>query len=519
MQDKSVSRREFLKLAGIAGATVGAAGGLGGLVAACGSEETTTTTTASATTTTAAPQTTTTAAVSTTAVSAGAETGREIKIGVVNPLTGAFAVLASAEEWAKSIMEETFKDGVVSGDGKNHPVTILLRDAQSDSARAAQVAGDLIVNDKVDILMAGGSPSICNPAADQAEANGCPFLGTNNPWTAFVFGRKNDGKTPFKWTYLHSLGGEQMHMCLADAFTKIPTNKKIALLFPNDADGQAQADPKTGVPPVYAAFGYEVLAPGLYPPGAEDFTDQITQFKKAGCEVLSGAVPPPDFSNFWKQSLQQGFHPKVPSMTLAIGFPKALEALGASGVNLMGEGGWNASWPFTDWITGLTCRQLSDKFEKDTGMQWQPSIGSGMDKYEMAFDVIKRCTNIDDKNAIVDAIKTMKLECVGGPVDFTAPIDANAFTPDSFRPHPNVVKGTSLLTNGSRAQENGPSNRSQSLRCASRRTAPNLKWSHPSRTSIDARFPRSGGGAGRRRTACWSDSDVEEGGRWRVPPS
>ena len=36
----------------------------------------------------------------------------------------------------------------------------------------------------------------------------------------------------------------------------------------------------------------------------------------------------------------------------------------------------------------------------------------------------------------------MKLECVGGPVDFTAPIDTNPFTPDSFRPHPNVVKGT-----------------------------------------------------------------------------
>ena len=436
MQDKSISRREFLKLAGIAGATVGLGAGLGGLVAACGEEGTTTTAA------TVVPETTTTTAASTTTVSAGPETGREIKLGVVNPMTGMFAVLAGAEGWAKGLMETAFKDGIVSGDGKKHPVTILLRDAQSDSARAAQVAGDLIVNDKVDILMAGGSPSICNPAADQAEALECPFLGTNNPWTAFVYGRKNDGKTPFKWTYLHSLGGEQMHITLADAFSKIPTNKKLALLFPNDADGQAQADPKTGVPPVYEGFGYEVLAPGLYPPGAEDFTDQIAQFKKGGCEVLSGAVPPPDFSNFWRQSLQQGFRPKIPSMTLAIGFPMALEALGDAGLNLMGEGGWNANWPFTDWITGLTCRQLADQFERDAGMQWQPSIGSGVDKYEVVFDVLKRCTNVDDKAAIIDAFKTTKLECVGGPVDFTAPIDANPFAPDSFRPHPNVVKGT-----------------------------------------------------------------------------
>jgi branched-chain amino acid transport system substrate-binding protein len=445
MQDKSVSRREFLKLAGIAGATVGLAGGLGGLAAACGSQATTTTTTttaAPATTTTAAPATTTTAAASSTTVSSSAEAGREIKLGVVNPITGMFAVLAGAEQWAKGLMETTFKDGIVSGDGKNHPVTILLRDAQSDSARAAQVAGDLIVNDKVDILMAGGSPSICNPAADQAEALGCPFLGTNNPWTAFVFGRKNDGKTPFKWTYLHSLGAEQMHMCLADAFDKIPNNKKVAFLAPNDADGQAQADPKTGAPPIYQAMGYQVVAPGLYPPGAEDFTAQITEFKKAGCDVLTGAVPTPDFSNFWKQSLQQGFHPKVPSMTLAIGFPDALQALGQSGLYLMGEGGWHASWPFTDWITGMTCQQLADQFEKDTGQQWQPAIGAGMDKYELAFDVLKRCTNVDDKATIIDAIKTAKLECITGPVDFTAAIDANPFAPDSFRPHPNVVKST-----------------------------------------------------------------------------
>lgn len=57
-----VSRREFLKYAGMAGAGVVMAGGLGGLLAACGGEDETTTTTAAATTTTAAAGSTTTAA-------------------------------------------------------------------------------------------------------------------------------------------------------------------------------------------------------------------------------------------------------------------------------------------------------------------------------------------------------------------------------------------------------------------------------------------------------------------------
>ncbi len=97
LEGKSVSRREFLKIAGIAGAAVGVGAGLGGALAACGGTEETTTTTAGATTTTAAPATTTTtAAASTTTVSAGPEAGRDISSGLVSPKTGPLADFAKA---------------------------------------------------------------------------------------------------------------------------------------------------------------------------------------------------------------------------------------------------------------------------------------------------------------------------------------------------------------------------------------------------------------------------------------
>ncbi|MBC7293377.1 MAG: hypothetical protein H5T84_04565, partial [Thermoleophilia bacterium] len=43
LSGRTVSRREFLKIASLAGATVGLGAGLGGLLAACGGGETTTT--------------------------------------------------------------------------------------------------------------------------------------------------------------------------------------------------------------------------------------------------------------------------------------------------------------------------------------------------------------------------------------------------------------------------------------------------------------------------------------------
>ena len=201
---EAVSRREFLKIAGIAGATVGVGAGLGGLIAACGEE--TTTTSGGATTTAGA--TSTTVAGSTTTVSAAPETGREIKIGFVTPQTGPLASFGIADKYCVDHFKELIGEGVVLGDGKMHPINILLEDGQSNSNRASQVAGDLILNSKVDILMAASSGDNVVPVSDQAEANEIPSISCDTPWQAWFFGRKGDPKVGFKWTY-HAFWGQE----------------------------------------------------------------------------------------------------------------------------------------------------------------------------------------------------------------------------------------------------------------------------------------------------------------------
>lgn len=175
-ETRSVSRREFLKIAGIAGATVGVGAGLGGLVAACG-EEATTTTTAAATSTTAAPMTTTTTtAASTTTVSA--ETvGRELKVGFITPTTGQLAAFGVPDQYCLQRATEAVGDGIICSDGQKHAIKFITKDSQSDAMRAAQVAGDLINNDKVDLVLVTSTADTVNPAADQCEAAGVPCLG------------------------------------------------------------------------------------------------------------------------------------------------------------------------------------------------------------------------------------------------------------------------------------------------------------------------------------------------------
>ena len=56
--------------------------------------------------------------------------------------------------------------------------------------------------------------------------------------------------------------------------------------------------------------------------------------------------------------------------------------------------------------------------------------------FEWAVDVFKRTKNLDDKNQIIEAVSTTKLDdTVCGPIDFTAEVGSTR-----LRPVPNVVR-------------------------------------------------------------------------------
>ncbi len=169
------------------GSRVGLGAGLGGLVAACGEEEATTTSVAQSTTSTAAPTTTTAAATTSTTVESAA--GREIKIGFVAPLTGALASFGVADRYCLERWEEFVVDGLVLRRRQETPIKFSVQDSQSDTNRAAQVAGDLIMNEKIDIMMVASTPETVSPVADQCEANSIPCYSNDAPWQAYFFGR------------------------------------------------------------------------------------------------------------------------------------------------------------------------------------------------------------------------------------------------------------------------------------------------------------------------------------------
>ena len=343
--------------------------------------------------------------------------GRVIKIGHVSPRTGPLAGFGEADTFIIDQVRGILKNGIQSG-GRNYQVQIISKDSQSTGNRAAEVASELILSDKVDLLVAAGTPDTTNPVSDQAEVNEVPCVTTNCPWQPYFFGRKGDPAKGFNWTYHFFWGLEDVIAAFLSLWDGAPTNKVVGGLFPNDADGNAWGDKERGLPPALAAAGYKLLDPGRYQVMNNDFSSQIAAFKAAGAEIVTGNMIPPDFATFWSQAAQQGFKPKIVTIGKALLFPSVINSLGARGNGLTSEVWWTPSHPFKSGLTGQSSAELAKAYEDATKRPWSQPIGFQHALFEVAIDVLKRAKSVEPK-AILDSIVATNTQTIVGPVQWT----------------------------------------------------------------------------------------------------
>jgi branched-chain amino acid transport system substrate-binding protein len=347
-----------------------------------------------------------------------AATGRPIKIGFVSPKTGPLADFAQADDFVLGGIRKLWANGLVVN-GVTHPIQIIERDSRSDPNRAAEVTSALIKSDKVDLITTANTPETVNPVSDQAEINGVPCVTSDAPWQPYFFGRGGKPDKGFDWTYHFFWGAEDMIAVFTSMWASIPTNKVVGGLWGNDADGNAFSDPKMGFPPVLAQKGFKLVDPGRFNPMTNDFSAQISAFKKGNVEILTGVLPPPAFSTFWSQAAQQGFKPKIATVAKALLFPAAIDALGGRGAGLSTEVWWTPNHPFKSSLTGQSAAQWCAEYEKVTKRQWTQPIGFKHALFEVIADVLKRVKNIDKPEAIRDAIAATNMDTLVGHVQWT----------------------------------------------------------------------------------------------------
>lgn len=337
-----------------------------------------------------------------------------LKIGYVSPQTGPLAPFGEADKWVIEQMKSAFKDGLSIG-GKKYEVQIVLKDSQSNPNRAGEVANDLILKDKVALVLTAGTPETANPVSDACELNEVPCISSVVPWQPWFFGRKGDPAKGFAYTYHLFWGLEDVIANFTNGWKSVATNKKVGGLFPNDGDGNAWGDKELGFPKPLSAMGYTLTDPGRFQNGTQDFSAQISAFKKDGVEIVTGVVIPPDAKTFLTQARQQGFKPKVITLGKALLFPGAIEALGELGYGLSTEVWWSPSHPFASSLTKQSAKALAESYEAGTKKQWTQPIGFAHALFEVASDALKRSKSLKAAD-VRDAVAATSLNTVVGSV-------------------------------------------------------------------------------------------------------
>jgi len=349
------------------------------------------------------------------ATSGGSGSGGTIKIGFISPETGQLSVFTQSNGYVLGQVRSALAKGLTVG-GRKYSVEIIAQDSQSSSARAATVASQLVQQDGVDFLIATATPETVIPVSAQAEASGVPCVLTICPWEQWYYSSSGTANT-FKYSYMYFLGTSEETNLFASVWEKASTNHVVGGLWPDDVDGagfEKYMKAKLG------GMGWKVVPSGAYTDGTSDFASIISKFKSANVEILHAAPIPPDFITFWRQAHQNGFVPKIASISKALLFPSAAAALGPLVTNVMSPLWWTPQFPYKSSLDGTTASAFAANYKTSTGNEWTQPMGFNYAVFEIAVAALKASGDPKNAAAVASAIGTLKGQAITGDYDFTS---------------------------------------------------------------------------------------------------
>jgi len=404
--DQLISRRTLLKGLGLGVVGVSASS----LLAACSPSASATAAATSGAGASAAP--------GSIAVPSVASAGK-ITIGFVTPQTGQLAGFASGDAFIVDQIRKSaaYANGFTIG-GKNYSVDVVVADSQSDPNQASVVARNLILQNKVDMIVTSSTPETTNPVATVCEAQQIPCLSTVVPWQAWFFPRQANpaSPVPFKYTTMFFFGAETFGGCVEPMWKRVTTDKVVAGMFPNDDDGNAF---RGYWGPELGKIGYTWVDGGAYPDGTTDFTSMISNFKTKHADIFINAPLPPDFNTFWKQAAQQGYKPKLATVAKVLLFPADTDALGDLVNNIATDCWWGPFMPYKSSLDGTTSQALATAYQQASGKQWLQTLGSTYSLFEVAQAAFTAAADPTSHDAVAQSLGKVSYTGICGPLDFS----------------------------------------------------------------------------------------------------
>ncbi len=252
---------------------------------------------------------------------------KPIKIGMIDPLTGTYAMLGASEvRGAHLALESINRKGGILG----RPVQLLVEDTAANVGTGVQKAHKLVQQDKVDFLMGGVSSAVAIAVAQAAGQMGKVYMVTGGHSDSVTGSRCNwNTFRVCTTTWMLAAGNAKT---IADKY-----GKRWYFLTPDYAFGHTEQE---GYAKLLKQMGGTVLGNALAPLGTTDFSAYLIKVEQAKPDVLIVLQAGNDLVNVLKQVVQFGLDKK---MAVAGGLQE-LEIVAALPVEA--RFGW---WTFEWW--------------------------------------------------------------------------------------------------------------------------------------------------------------------------
>lgn len=287
---------------------------------------------------------------------AGASAQEEIKIGAIGSLSGGGTAWGLAVQRGVTLaIDEVVKSGGLKVGGKSYLPKLYMYDDQY-SATGGRTAAERLVNlDKVKYIIGPvGSPPVLATVAVTTPAK---VVLLSNGFAPAIL--KNEAKSPYNFRVMNS------NVEFAPAMVKWlranhPTIKKVGLIAPNDAVGQAV------IPTLvkeYKANGIEVWLE-MYDRGTKEFTPLITRMMAQNVDLFDlNSNAPGEAALLLKQARQAGYK----NMIWQVGGPSVDEIISVGGA--LAEG-------FLSYETFDFSSPQSQQFQKAYRAKWDGIINA-----------------------------------------------------------------------------------------------------------------------------------------------
>ncbi|WP_207793533.1 ABC transporter substrate-binding protein [Pseudomonas lopnurensis] len=350
----------------------------------------------------------------------------DIKIGVIQPLTGSVAYNGAADvNGSKLAVAERNKAGGVLG----KPVRLVIEDGQCSPANSVNAAEKLIQKDKVVVLSGAFCSSATAAVMPVAQKYKLPLL-TGVSSKADLTEKNNP----------YFFRSAETDALLAKAFAKILADnlklRKVAYIGVNDDWGRGGVEEFARD---LSAHGVETAMTEYFDHGATDFYTLLAKLRTSGADGVFIAAETQDGSILVKQLKEFGIDMKV----FGVGSWAT-----ADFINLVGDAGEGiyAAVPYVATLPGERNELFVQTYQAQYKTLPDKYAAAGYNATNILMDAIERAGSTEPEK-IREALKATDYQAPNGRYQFTANGQAYGFSAALVQivdKQPRVVATTSV---------------------------------------------------------------------------